>query len=83
MRLPTALLATCSFFKLTALAVTPEEIIAEMEKIQGESGMKSASIGLCFIPIDGEPSDAVGYQPDLGLIPASTMKAVTTAGEPS
>ena len=76
---PTALLATCLFCTLTAFAVTPEEIIAEMEKIQGEYGIKSASIGLCFIPVDGEPSDAVGYQPDLGLIPASTMKVVTTA----
>ncbi len=56
-----------------------EVVIAEMEKIQSESGLRVASIGLCFVPIDGEPGEAAGYQIDTGLIPASTMKAITTA----
>jgi len=54
-------------------------VIAELEEIQTESATRTASIGFCMVPIDGEPSDAVGYQPDMGLIPASTMKAITTA----
>ncbi|MDF1860597.1 MAG: D-alanyl-D-alanine carboxypeptidase/D-alanyl-D-alanine-endopeptidase [Verrucomicrobiales bacterium] len=57
----------------------PEDVIAEMEKIQSESATRTASLGLCFVPIDGEPSDAKGYHIDTGLIPASTMKAITTA----
>ncbi|MEM9281571.1 MAG: D-alanyl-D-alanine carboxypeptidase/D-alanyl-D-alanine-endopeptidase [Verrucomicrobiota bacterium] len=61
------------------LAGTAEDVIAEMEKIQKESAVRTASLGLCFVPIDGEPGDATGYQPDMGLIPASTMKAITTA----
>lgn len=57
----------------------PEAVIAEMEKIQNESATRTASIGLCFIPLDGELSEAQGYRIDTGLIPASTMKAITTA----
>lgn len=60
-------------------AGSPEEVVAEMEKIQNESATRTASIGLCFIPLDGELSDAQGYRIDTGLIPASTMKAITTA----
>ncbi|MDF1823173.1 MAG: D-alanyl-D-alanine carboxypeptidase/D-alanyl-D-alanine-endopeptidase [Verrucomicrobiales bacterium] len=69
------LLICCSY----AQAGSPEEVIAEMEKIQNESATRTASIGLCFIPLDGELSDAQGYRIDTGLIPASTMKAITTA----
>ncbi|MEM1441150.1 MAG: D-alanyl-D-alanine carboxypeptidase/D-alanyl-D-alanine-endopeptidase [Verrucomicrobiota bacterium] len=65
-------------FSATAKA-GPEEVIAEMEKIQNESATKTASLGLCFIPLDGELTDAAGYQIDTSLIPASTMKAITTA----
>ncbi len=56
-----------------------DEALAEMEKIQSEAGMKTASLGLCFIPLSGSPEDAQGYRIDLGLIPASTMKVITTA----
>ncbi|MDF1656357.1 MAG: D-alanyl-D-alanine carboxypeptidase/D-alanyl-D-alanine-endopeptidase [Verrucomicrobiales bacterium] len=63
---------------LSALA-SPEAVIAEMDKIQNESATRTASIGLCFIPLSGEPSDADGYRIDTALIPASTMKAITTA----
>ncbi len=54
-------------------------VISELEKIQNESATKTASIGFCMVPLDGEPSDATGYHIDTGLIPASTMKAITTA----
>src|SRR5690606_18124354 len=61
-----------------ALADSPA-VISELEKIQNESATKTASIGFCMVPLDGEPSDATGYHIDTGLIPASTMKAITTA----
>src|SRR6056300_1709054 len=74
------LLLTASFLCLsTVRAGSPEEVIAEMEKIQKETATKTASLGLCLIPVDGEPSDAFGYNTNTGLIPASTMKAITTA----
>lgn len=56
-----------------------EEIESELEKIQKESGMKTASLGFCIIALDGEPESAAGYHIDTGLVPASTMKAITTA----
>lgn len=75
-------LFSVSFVPVLSLAPvlgSPEAVIAEMEKIQNEPATKTASIGLCFIPLDGEPSDARGYRLDTALIPASTMKAITTA----
>lgn len=56
-----------------------DAVIKEMEKIQDEAGTKTASIGLGFLPLDGEPEDLVGYRVDTGLIPASTLKVITTA----
>lgn len=70
------LVLSCS---VPAYSGSPEAVIAEMEKIEKESATRTASIGLCFIPLQGEPSDAQGYRIDTGLIPASTMKAITTA----
>ncbi len=70
---------------LTALSIssvragTIEDVLAEVEKIQNESGMLSASLGFCLIPIDAEPKAAKGYHMDTSLVPASTMKAITTA----
>jgi D-alanyl-D-alanine carboxypeptidase/D-alanyl-D-alanine-endopeptidase (penicillin-binding protein 4) len=72
-------LAFLWFIGTLSIEATPEAVLAEMVKIQGESGTKTASLGLCFIPLSGTPEDAEGYQIDLGLIPASTLKAVTTA----
>ncbi|NNE91567.1 MAG: D-alanyl-D-alanine carboxypeptidase/D-alanyl-D-alanine-endopeptidase [Verrucomicrobiales bacterium] len=60
-------------------AGTVEEVIAEVEKIQGEWGIKTALVGFCLIPMEGEPGDATGVKLDTGLVPASTMKAITTA----
>lgn len=72
------LLATLLLFSPLAHS-SPDAVIAEMEKIQKESATFTASLGLCFIPLDAEPDAAAGYQLDTGLIPASTMKAITTA----
>jgi D-alanyl-D-alanine carboxypeptidase/D-alanyl-D-alanine-endopeptidase (penicillin-binding protein 4) len=60
-------------------AGTIEDVIAEMEKIQEESATKTASLGLCFLDLAAEPDTAAGYHMDTGLVPASTMKAITTA----
>ncbi len=55
-------------------------VIAEVEEIQAEAGMRTAAIGLCIIPLDAESSDpGSGYHPDTSLVPASTMKLITTA----
>lgn len=71
---------------VSCLAVTPglfagsvESVVAEVKQVAGESGLKTASVGVCFLPIDGEPEDAEGFQMDTGLVPASTMKVFTTA----
>tara|TARA_R110002096_G_scaffold200639_13_gene384746 strand:+ start:528 stop:1985 length:1458 start_codon:yes stop_codon:yes gene_type:complete len=57
-----------------------ETAIREVRQIQTEAGMKTASIGFCVIPLNAaSENDARGFQADTGLIPASTMKAVTTA----
>jgi len=63
----------------TYLSASQEEVISELEKMQEQAGLRRASIGFCAIPLDGEPGEAFGYRPDLVLVPASTMKAITTA----
>lgn len=40
--------------------------------------MKTASVGVCVMPMEGN-QPIVEWQADTGLIPASTMKAITTA----
>lgn len=72
-------IALASFALLHTVLADSAAVIAELEKIQNESATKTASVGFCMVPLDGEPSDAIGYQIDTGLIPASTMKAITTA----
>jgi D-alanyl-D-alanine carboxypeptidase/D-alanyl-D-alanine-endopeptidase (penicillin-binding protein 4) len=55
-------------------------VIAEVEKIQAENGMRASSIGFGVIALDPEaPAQAVGYRIDSAMIPASTLKLVTTA----
>ena len=73
------LIVLLSVFLLHPAFADPEAVISELEKIQTGSATKTASIGFCMVPIDGEPGDATGYNIDAGLIPASTMKAITTA----
>lgn len=58
---------------------TTEDVIAEVEKIAGEPGLKTALVGFCLIPVDAEPEAAAGYRMDTGLVPASTMKVFSTA----
>ena len=66
-------------FAATVRGGTLEEVIAEVEKIAGETGLKTALVGFCLIPLDAEPSAAAGYRMDTGLVPASTMKVIATA----
>lgn len=50
-----------------------------MREIAGESGLRTALVGFCLIDLDAVPETAMGFQQDYGLVPASTMKAFTTA----
>jgi D-alanyl-D-alanine carboxypeptidase/D-alanyl-D-alanine-endopeptidase (penicillin-binding protein 4) len=52
-----------------------EVILRELLKIPA---LKTASVGVFVIPVEGEVA-LVEWQADTGLIPASTMKAITTA----
>lgn len=65
------------------LADPAEDLLAEIEEIQKESGTRTASIGFCLIPLETAPDKleetTLGHRPDTGLIPASTLKAVSTA----
>ncbi len=49
-----------------------------LEDFRKSSTLRTASVGLCFIPLEGE-GGSLEWQADLGLIPASTMKALSTA----
>lgn len=60
-------------------AATVEDVIAEVREIAGEPELRTALVGFCLVDLDAEPGTAVGYQMDAGLVPASTMKVVTTA----
>ncbi|MEM7013768.1 MAG: D-alanyl-D-alanine carboxypeptidase/D-alanyl-D-alanine-endopeptidase, partial [Verrucomicrobiota bacterium] len=58
-----------------------DAVVTEIEKIQTEPGFTTATIGFCAIPLDAEDHSAAagGHNMDAALIPASTMKVVTTA----
>lgn len=60
-------------------AATVEEVIAKVEEIAGESGLRTALVGFALVELGADPGTAVGYRLDDGLVPASTMKAITTA----
>jgi D-alanyl-D-alanine carboxypeptidase/D-alanyl-D-alanine-endopeptidase (penicillin-binding protein 4) len=56
------------------------QVLAEVQKIHGEAGLRNASLGFALIPVAAKSPDALtGYHPDLALLPASTLKVVTTA----
>jgi D-alanyl-D-alanine carboxypeptidase/D-alanyl-D-alanine-endopeptidase (penicillin-binding protein 4) len=56
------------------------DVQKELTGIQKEAGMRAASIGFCMISMDSvDDAMAVGYRMDTALIPASTMKLITTA----
>ncbi len=74
--------ALALFLTLSASAQdTPfAEVLAELEKIHSETGLRNASLGFAMIPLEAEsPSSLAGYRPDTALLPASALKAVTTA----
>lgn len=51
---------------------------AILREFLGHRSLKTASVGVFVIPMDGE-TPVLEWQADTGLIPASTMKAITTA----
>jgi len=84
---PSALLALLALLVLPLLILAGPlrageryaALLGELENIQNEAGTRTASIGFCLVPLDGPPDETAGYREDLGLVPASTMKVVTTA----
>jgi D-alanyl-D-alanine carboxypeptidase/D-alanyl-D-alanine-endopeptidase (penicillin-binding protein 4) len=60
-------------------AATVEEVIAKVESVAGESDLRTALVGFCLVELGADPKTAVGFRMDDGLVPASTMKAITTA----
>jgi D-alanyl-D-alanine carboxypeptidase/D-alanyl-D-alanine-endopeptidase (penicillin-binding protein 4) len=60
-------------------AATIEDVLAEVREIADEPELRTALVGFCLVDLDAEPGTAAGYQMDAGLVPASTMKVVTTA----
>ena len=49
-----------------------------LEDFAGDASLKTASVGVAVIPLEGDEG-ALEWQADTALIPASTMKAITTA----
>ncbi len=77
-----------SFFAAVALvsaafaplrATTVEEVVATVEKIAVEPGLKTALVGFCLVDLEAAAETAAGYRMDASLVPASTMKVLTTA----
>lgn len=50
-----------------------------LDVFKKEAALKTASASVCLIPLEGGNTATVSWQADTGLIPASTMKAITTA----
>ncbi|MGC6567793.1 MAG: D-alanyl-D-alanine carboxypeptidase/D-alanyl-D-alanine endopeptidase [Akkermansiaceae bacterium] len=49
-----------------------------IEELVADPSLKTASVGVLVVPLEGDEVVAE-WQPDVALIPASTMKAITTA----
>jgi len=49
-----------------------------LETFVGDASLKTASVGVFVTPLEGDEG-VMAWQADLGLIPASTLKAITTA----
>lgn len=49
-----------------------------LESFVGDASLKTASVGVFVIPLEGDEV-VMEWQADMGLIPASTLKAITTA----
>ncbi len=63
---------------LMPLHLPAQEIDPTLRELLADPSMKTASAGVCVIPMEGE-IPVMEWQADTGLIPASTMKAITTA----
>ncbi len=74
-----ALAALAALWHSPAPAATPEEVVAKVEAVASETALRSALVGFCLVELGADPATAVGYRMDDGLVPASTMKAITTA----
>jgi D-alanyl-D-alanine carboxypeptidase/D-alanyl-D-alanine-endopeptidase (penicillin-binding protein 4) len=61
---------------LTMTGARGDEAI--LREFLGHRSLKTASVGVFVIPMEGE-TPVLEWQADTGLIPASTMKAITTA----
>ncbi len=58
---------------------TVDDVLAKVEEIADEAGLRTALVGFCLVDLEAAPDSAAGYRMDAALVPASTMKAVTTA----
>ncbi len=58
-----------------------EEVVAEVRRMQDEKGLRPAWVGFCAIGLEEERAgeSGFGYQEERAMVPASTMKVVTTA----
>lgn len=77
--MPRTILSLFVVFLSVSLRADSNSATDAAKAMEQRSGLKTASIGFCMIPLDGEPGDAAGYRMNAGLVPASTMKAITTA----
>ena len=61
-------------------AAALEAVLKEVAKIHREAALRHGPIGFAILPVvDSNPSALRGYHEDLALLPASTLKVVTTA----
>lgn len=72
-------LGAASLSTLPLGAASVEEVVALVEKIAGQGGLRNAQVGFCLLELEAPRESAVGYHLDMALVPASTMKAITTA----
>ncbi len=60
-------------------AGTVEEVVAEFSRIASQPVFRTTLTGFCLIELKANLDTATGYQMDTPLVPASTMKVITTA----
>ena len=63
-------------FVISVLLVS--SVVGQLEEFLSSPVLKTASVGVLVRPLGGG-EEVVSYQADLALIPASTLKVVTTA----
>lgn len=62
-----------------AAAESGDDLAKKMAEVAARPAFRSAQLGFCWIDLAADQSTAQGYEIDRALIPASTMKVVTTA----